>query len=327
MHVHGDTRDNADTGDDTRSNNESRTLWAAALTGSFMLAEVVGGLLSGSLALLADAGHMLTDFASLTLAWVAFRLSRRPADAARTYGFDRIQVLVAFLNGLALFLIAGWILVEAAHRLLDPMPVLGSIMAGVAALGLLVNIGAFLILHGADRDNLNIRGATLHVLGDLFGSVAALLGAGVILLTGWTPIDPLLSVLVAVLVLWSAWRLVAEAGHILLEGTPKGLDLAAVGPDLVAHVGPVESVHHVHAWSITQERQMITLHACVADDGRKPEAVTAAIKARLSERFGITHATIELEHSGCADAAACGGRRAVAEPSEQAKRMGHQIAR
>jgi len=296
MHAHGD-------------NNERRTLWAAILTGSFMAAEVVGGILSGSLALLADAAHMLTDFASLALAWFAFRLSRRPADFIRTYGFDRVQVLVAFLNGLALFLIAGWILFEAAHRLLEPVPVLGSIMAGIAALGLLVNIGAFFLLHGADRDNLNIRGATLHVLGDLLGSVAALLGAGVILLTGWMPIDPLLSVLVAVLILWSAWRLVAEAGHILLEGTPKNLDLAAVGPDLVAHVEPVESVHHVHAWSITQERQMITLHACVADNGMKPEAVTAAIKARLAERFGLTHATVELEHADCADTVGQAGTR------------------
>ncbi len=164
------------------ANNERRMGWAAALTGAFMFAEVAGGVAAGSLALIADAGHMLTDFASLALAWFGFRLSRRPADWRRTFGFDRFQVLVAFANGLALFAIAGWIVYEAIERLMTTPEVSGSIMVVVAALGLLVNIAAFWLLRGADRDNLNIRGAAIHVLGDLLGSVAALAAGAVILL-------------------------------------------------------------------------------------------------------------------------------------------------
>src|SRR5919106_6791085 len=204
----------------THANNERRMGLAAGLTGGFMVAEVVGGIVAGSLALLADAGHMLTDFASLALAWFGFRLSRRPADWKRTYGFDRFQVLVAFANGLALFAIAAWIIYEGIARLMTTPAVSGGIMVVVAVLGLLVNVAAFLLLQGADRENLNVRGAAIHVLGDLLGSVAALAAGAVILLTGWTPIDPLLSLVVAAIIVRSGWRVVADAGHILLEGAP-----------------------------------------------------------------------------------------------------------
>jgi cobalt-zinc-cadmium efflux system protein len=282
------------------SHNERRIFWAAVLTGSFMLAELFGGLISGSLALLADAGHMLTDFASLALAWFAFRLSRRPADWKRTYGFDRFQVVVAFINGIALVFVALWIFFEAADRLASPIPVLGGPVVAIAGIGLLVNLGAFWLLHGADRDNLNVQGAMFHVVGDLLGSVAALAAGAVILTTGWTPIDPILSVLVGLLILRSAWGLVRDAGHILLEGAPKGIDTREIGADLVAEIAAVENVHHIHAWSITQERRMITLHAEVAD-GVPADVATAAIKARLKERFGLAHATVEVERGACAD--------------------------
>jgi cobalt-zinc-cadmium efflux system protein len=282
------------------SHNERRIFWAAVLTGSFMLAELFGGLISGSLALLADAGHMLTDFASLALAWFAFRLSRRPADWKRTYGFDRFQVVVAFINGIALVFVALWIFFEAADRLASPIPVLGGPVVAIAGIGLLVNLGAFWLLHGADRDNLNVQGAMFHVVGDLLGSVAALAAGAVILTTGWTPIDPILSVLVGLLILRSAWGLVRDAGHILLEGAPKGIDTREIGADLVAEIAAVENVHHIHAWSITQERRMITLHAEVAD-GMPADVATAAIKARLKERFGLAHATVEVERGACAD--------------------------
>jgi cobalt-zinc-cadmium efflux system protein len=276
---------------------------AALLTGLFMGAEVAGGIISGSLALLADAGHMLTDFASLALAWFGFRLARRPADWVRTFGFDRFQVLIAFVNGLALFVIAAWIVYEAYERLLVPHPVAGGIMVVVAMLGLLVNIAAFALLHGADRENLNVRGATVHVLGDLLGSVAALVAGAVIVFTGWTPIDPLLSVLVALIILRSGWKVVAESGHILLEGAPAELDTRRIGPDLVANVPGVVGVHHVHVWSITQERRMVTLHACV-DKGLSGDRMVKAIKERLHSKFGLDHATIEIEHGVCADAKA-----------------------
>src|SRR5690606_9058832 len=165
--------------------NETRTLQAALLTGGFMIAEAIGGVLSGSLALIADAAHMLTDTASLTLAWLAFRFARRPADASLTYGFGRLQIHVAFTHGHSLFFIIGWIVFEAISRLMSPVEVLGDVMFGVAVAGLAVNVAAFWLLHGADRENLNIRGALLHVAGDLLGSIAALVASLVILATGW----------------------------------------------------------------------------------------------------------------------------------------------
>jgi cobalt-zinc-cadmium efflux system protein len=283
--------------------NERRMGIAALITGLFMGAEIVGGVISGSLALLADAGHMLTDFASLSLAWFGFRLARRPADWMRTYGFDRFQVLIAFTNGVALFAIAAWIVYEAVERLSTPRPVEGGIMVVVALLGLLVNVAAFMLLHGADRENLNVQGAAVHVLGDLLGSVAALVAGAVILFTGWTPIDPLLSILVAAIILRSGWTVVMDSGHILLEGAPPELDTRDIGPDLAANVPGVIGVHHVHVWSITQERQMVTLHACVEDD-REGDQMVKAIKQRLRARFGLDHATIEIEHGVCADATA-----------------------
>jgi cobalt-zinc-cadmium efflux system protein len=287
---------------DTHDTNERRMGLAALLTGLFMGAEVAGGIVSGSLALLADAGHMLTDFASLALAWFGFRLARRSADWRRTYGFDRFQVLIAFANGVALFAIAAWIVYEAVERLGSPRPVAGGVMVVVAVLGLLVNIVAFALLHGADQENLNVKGAAIHVLGDLLGSVAALVAGTVILLTGWTPIDPLLSILVAAIIVRSGWKVVEASGHILLEGAPPELDTRHIGPDLVDNVPGVIDVHHVHVWSITQERRMVTLHACV-DKGLQGDRIVKAIKQRLHARFGLDHATVEIEHGECADAA------------------------
>ena len=296
-HDHGHTHAHADRGSDR---NERRMGLAALITGAFMFAEVAGGIVSNSLALIADAGHMLTDFASLALAWFGFRLARRPADWKRTYGFDRFQILVAFANGLALFAIAGWIVYEAIMRLSSTPHVDGGIMVGVAIAGLLVNLGAFALLHGADRDNLNVRGAAIHVLGDLLGSVAALAAGAVIIFTGWTPIDPLLSLLVAAIIVRSGWQVVADAGHILLEGAPPEVDTRAIGPDLVANVPGLNEVHHLHVWSITQARRMVTLHACIGERVNSDRLIKD-IKARLKQRFGLDHATVEIERGECAD--------------------------
>jgi cobalt-zinc-cadmium efflux system protein len=280
--------------------NERSVALAAALTGVFMIAEIVGGLLSGSLALLADAGHMLTDFAALSLAWLGFRLARRPADWRRTYGFDRFSVLVAFVNGIALFAIAAWIVLEAARRISTPVQVTGGLMLSVATAGLIVNIVSFLILRTGDAHNLNIRAAVLHVIGDLLGSVAAVVAAIVILATGWMPIDPILSILVALIILRSAWRIVADSGHILLEGSPPGFDARAVKDDIRAALPYVLDVHHVHAWSISQERPMVTLHANVSASTSSTDAVRD-IKRMLAEHFRITHATVEIEYGACGD--------------------------
>jgi cobalt-zinc-cadmium efflux system protein len=285
-------------------NNERRVLIAAALTGTFMLAELVGGLVTGSLALLADAAHMLTDFAALFLAWLAFRLSRRPADAARTYGFDRLQILAAFANAVTLLVLVIWIGAEAVMRLLNPEPVLASGMLVVAALGLAVNIAAFAVLQGADRDNLNIRGALVHVMGDLLGSVAALVAAGVILFTGWTPIDPILSLLIAGLITVSAVRLLRDSGRVLLESAPQGVDPGAIRADLTAHVAGVEDVHHLHVWCLTPERPMATLHVRIHRAADISETLNA-VKRRLTVQFGLDHVTVEIETGACADQSEC----------------------
>jgi cobalt-zinc-cadmium efflux system protein len=280
--------------------NERSVGLAALLTGGFMVAEIVGGILAGSLALLADAGHMLTDFASLALAWLGFRLTRRPADWRRTYGFDRFAVLVAFVNGVALFAIAAWIVVEALQRLRTPIEVLGAPMLGIALMGLVVNIIAFLVLRAGDRANLNIRAAVLHVVGDLLGSVAAVVAALVILTTDWMAIDPLLSIVVALIILRSAWHVVADSGHILLEGSPPGFDSRALRDELRSALPFVLDVHHVHAWSISQERPMVTLHASIAVNTDSATAVRE-IKRWLAQHFRITHATVEIEYDACGD--------------------------
>ncbi|MGK7755040.1 MULTISPECIES: cation diffusion facilitator family transporter [unclassified Roseovarius] len=266
---------------------------AAALTGGFMLAELVGGILSGSLALLADAGHMLTDFASLMLAWFAFRIARRPADWKRTYGYDRFSVLAAFVNGLTLFAIAIWIVIEAVRRLAQPVEVLGGLMLGVALAGLVVNIASFWVLTRENSDNLNIRAAALHVAGDLLGSVAAIVASLVILWTGWMPIDPILSALVAVIILRSALKVVRESGHILLEGAPRGFDRREMADRLTREVAGVAEVSHVHAWQVTQERPMVTLNLVVTE-GYDTEAVKSQVREALRDSYGMDHATIEV---------------------------------
>lgn len=283
--------------------NERRLLLAAALTTVTMLAEAIGGFVSGSLALLADAGHMMTDAAALILAWLAVRFARRPADWRRTYGFDRFEVLAAFANGLALFFISAMICYEAFQRLFEPVAVMGGTMLTIAVIGLAVNIATLLILRHGGEANLNVRAALLHVMSDLLGSVAAIAAALIILQTGWTPIDPILSMVITLLILRSAWLITKDAGHILLEGAPSDLDVREITKDLEASVPDVQSIHHVHAWSLSENRRVMTLHALTCDNV-PPEKVAAAIKARLREAFGIVHATVEVEHQACADGAA-----------------------
>jgi len=273
--------------------NERKLAIAAILTGGFMFAEVIGGVVSGSLALIADAGHMLTDFASLLLAWFAIRLARKPADWKLTYGFDRFSVLAALVNGLSLFAIAIWITIEAVRRFQDPQEILGGVMLWVAVGGLLVNLVSFWMLTRGESENLNVRAATLHVAGDLFGSVAALIASIVIIYTGWTPIDPLLSVLVVLIILKSAWAVVKESSHILLEGAPKGFDRRQVSETLLQDVEGVTAVHHIHAWSVTQERPMVTMEIEV-DAANNNKSVKHEVKEVLRTKFNIEHSTVEV---------------------------------
>ena len=227
--------------------------------------------------------------------------SDRPGTGRMTYGFDRLKILVAYTNGLTIFAIAIWIVVEAASRLAAPHTVAAGPMLAIAAGGLIVNLLVFAILHGGDRTSLNLRGALLHVLGDLLGSVAAIAAALIILMTGWLPADPLLSVLVALLLVVGAVRLVREAGVILLEGTPREMNRDAVSADVEGHVAGVSSIHHMHIWTLDGRRRLATLHACLVS-GTQPETAIAAIKLRLREHHGIAHATVEVEPDGrCAD--------------------------
>lgn len=282
--------------------NERVVLTALVLTASYMLVEVAGGLLSGSLALLADAGHMLTDAAALALAWAGFRIGRRAADARRTFGYMRMEVLAGLINALTLFALVGWIFFEAVQRLRQPVEVLSGPMLAVAVIGLLVNIAVFVILHRGDRDHVNIRGAMLHVVGDMLGSVAAIAAAVTIRLTGWMPIDPILSVLICLLILRAAWSLLRGTFHILMEGAPPDIDVAQLQRHLLGQVPGVAHVQHVHVWSITSGKVLATLELGLepgADQGR----VVPAVKQALAERFGIGHATVEVlfePHGTCA---------------------------
>jgi len=281
--------------------NITRVQIALVLTGVFMIVEVIGGILSGSLALLADAGHMLTDTMALALAAFAFRVSSRPADSRRSYGYQRFQIIAAFVNGLSLLVIVGWILFEAVMRFIDPPDVIGPTMLIVASAGLVVNIVSFLVLHGGDQENLNIRGAALHVLGDLLGSVAAIVAALVIIQSGWMPIDPILSVVVAMLILKSAWKLVRRSAHILLEGAPEWLDVGDMQSKIIAAVPDVAEIHHVHAWGLTPQHPMITMHIVLSRQLADPTPIVRSVKQVLKVEFAINHSTIEVEFGECAD--------------------------
>jgi cobalt-zinc-cadmium efflux system protein len=221
----------------------------------------------------------------------------------RTYGYQRFEVLAAFVNGLALIALVGWILVEAVGRLRQPVDVADRVLIAIASVGLVANIGCYLLLHGGDRRSLNIEGALIHVVGDLFGSVAAISAGVVIALTGWMPIDPILSIVVALLILRSGVGIVRRSAHVLLEGTPRGLDLREVSSGLAEAVPGIANIHHIHAWSLNAEESLITLHASLRGD-EEPAAALQAMKAHLASRHGITHSVVQLETEACPDSPA-----------------------
>lgn len=281
--------------------NLRRVMIALVLTGTFMLVEIAGGIISGSLALLADAGHMLTDTMALALAAMAFHVTKRPPDGKLTFGYQRFQILAAFVNGLSLLVIVGWILFEAVSRLISPSDVLGGTMLVVASAGLVVNLICFAVLNSGDRENLNIRGAALHVAGDLLGSIAAIVAAIVIIYTGWMTIDPILSIAVAALILKSAWSLVKRSAHVLLEGAPEWLNVTSMQERIVAGVPAVGEIHHVHIWGLTPQQLMLTMHMSLADPAASQLQVIRDVKRFLKKEYGIGHCTIEVDIEGCAD--------------------------
>jgi len=305
-HKDGHTHSHTDGRHENPQRNRRLLGWATLLTLGFMLVECAGGFVANSLALLADAGHMLTDAAALALAWAALHLAQRKPDSKRSFGYHRAQVLATFVNGVGLLLVVGWIAIEAAKKLNSPTPVNAPLMLTIATLGALVNIVVFAMLRLGDRDDMNIAAAVLHVLGDLLGSAGAIIGAIVIQMTGWLPIDPLLSVLLCALIVRSAWALVRRSTHILLEGAPDWLDLAQLRATLREHVPAITDVHHVHCWSLSPRETLLTLHATVTTTVDH-NAILAESQRVLAKHYGITHATIQLEYGPCVDEGApCG---------------------
>ena len=263
-----------------------------------MVVEAVGGWISGSLALLADAGHMLVDAAALLFAWLGAWFARRPADALRSYGYARLEVLVGYTNSLTQILLVAWIVYEAAFRFLQPAPILSGMMLVVALVGLLVNLFVLRVLGGHDHDDLNTAAARLHVIGDLLGSVGAVAAALAVRYFEWLWADPMISILVSLLILNSAWRLLRRSAHILLEGVPEGLDVEEVRRHLEAGVEGVLEIHHVHVWQLSGGQRMATLHARLQESGRSDQAIRS-IQDLLGSRFGVSHATVQIDTGEC----------------------------
>ena len=265
-----------------------------ALTSGVMLLEVVGGLVSGSLALISDAGHMLTDLLALVLSLMAIRVALRPATRGKTYGYHRVEILTALLNGTVLIVLSGLLLYKAAHRILHPAAVEGPLMLGVAVVGLLANLLALGLLSRC-RQSLNIRGARMHVLGDTLSSFGVVLAGVVVTATGWTTIDPILGAAIAVVIVVGAFRLVREAVDVLLEGVPADIDPERVS-EAIRTVPGVLEVHDLHIWSITTGLTALSGHVRVADGGATPrDQMLNHIKRTVRDRFGIVHTTIQLE--------------------------------
>jgi cobalt-zinc-cadmium efflux system protein len=291
VHDHGEAR---------TSGAADRRLLALslALLVAFMAVEVVFGILASSLALLADAGHMLTDAAALALALVAASLAARPPGGRWTFGFGRVEILAAQANGLTLGLLGLWIVVEAVRRLVSPPDVDATVVGLVAAAGIAVNLVVVALLARAQRQSLNVRGAYLHIVTDLAAFVGTGIAAALILLTGWDRFDALASLLVAALMLAAAWTLLRESGRIFLEGAPSSAPPADVGPAIAAHAGVVET-HDLHVWTVTDGFPALSAHVLV-QPGADCHRIRLELERLLHERFGIDHTTLQVEHVGSA---------------------------
>lgn len=274
--------------------NQRKVLIAAVITATYMLVEIIGGLWVNSIALIADGVHMLTDAMALAVAWWGYKMGQKPANERMTFGYQRFQILTAFVNGFTLLLIVGAIVVMAISRLLEPQEVMGKEMFIIALIGLLNNLVVFWILHTGDQNNMNMRGATLHFLGDTLGSVAVIVGAILIYFTGWMPIDPILSLLMATIIGIGAYRLVRESAHVLLEGVPAGYEIENIKADLEKKFSYLTSIHHIHLWAIAEDQVMMTLHA-KTDLQHVNDYTLSEIKAYLLDVHKVHHVTLQLE--------------------------------
>lgn len=281
----------------SRSRNRLRIV--LVLTAVYMLAEALGGWWTGSLALLADAGHMLTDVAALALALLAMWFSSRPATPSKTFGYYRLEILAALTNGVALVLISLLIFYEAYQRLGAPPSVKSGTMTLVAAGGLAVNVLCAWLLHGDHETDLNVRGAWLHIIGDALGSVGAIAAGALMSIYGWYAADPLFSFLIALLIVWSSWNLIRESTNVLLEGTPAHINLAAVEDSILETEG-VEDVHDLHIWTITSGREALSAHVIHVEAISQAELLKH-LRTKLHDRFGLDHLTIQMETSAFED--------------------------
>lgn len=263
------------------------------LTAVYMLAEAVGGWMTGSLALLADAGHMLTDVAALALALIAVWFGSRPATQSKTFGYYRLEILAALINGVALVLISFLIFYEAYKRWAAPPMVRSGLMITVATGGLIINVVCAWLLHGDHKDDLNVRGARLHIIGDALGSVGAILAGALMWLFGWYAADPLFSCLISLLIVWSSWHLIRESTNVLLEGTPAHINIAAV-EDAILQTDGVTDVHDLHIWTITSGREALSAHVIHVEAISQADLLKE-LRAKLQDRFGVDHLTIQME--------------------------------
>ncbi len=267
-----------------------------ALTTAFLIAEVIGGLLTGSLALLADAGHMASDSASIALALLAFWLSVKPATPERSFGYKRAEILAALFNGVTLVAISIWIFIEAYRRFQDPSEILGGWMLLVAVIGLLVNLAGAAILARSGSQNLNLQGVLRHIVADLLGSVGAIAAAIIILLTGWLYADPIISVIIGLLILGSSWKILRDSTNILLESTPRGIDADEVGNRMAGAEG-VQEVHDLHIWTITSGFPALSAHVLVGWD-ENCHTRRRDLEELLAREYGIEHTTLQVDHAG-----------------------------
>ena len=275
-------------------------VWSLAATVTFVAVEVIAGIRAHSLALLSDAGHNLTDALALLLAWFGLYLESKPADESKTYGYHRGGVLAAFVNALTLMALSAWILFESVGRLRHPEPVAPDVMLAVAALGLLMNGSIMLALWGARRRDVNLRGAFVHMLGDALGSIGIMVGALAIRITGWLQVDPALSILIALLIVWTAWDIVRESLDILLEGLPSGMTLADVA-GAIESVEGVLDVHDLHIWSLGSRTRALSCHVQIQDiPPSASDAVLQRVNGMLAARFHVYHTTVQFEHASCA---------------------------
>ena len=277
----------------TRHTETRRLQWALAISSMYFFAELIAGFLANSLALLSDAGHMLSDIGALSLSLFAFRMARRPATLHSTYGYHRFEILAALFNGLTLWLIVGIIFAAAYSRLSHPPEIASFGMMVVAILGLLVNLAAAMILHGGHHHNLNLRGAFLHVVSDAVGSVGAIVAGVIMLTTGWYLADPVISIFISVLILFSSWSLVKDSLSVLMQTVPKGIRLEDVRRTIEA-VDGVSAVHDLHIWAVTSDIFTLSAHAVVANGGDFHEVLNG-IEDTLKVQFNIEHTTIQLE--------------------------------